>query len=73
MDSDNPAISDFLVTFDLGVPLSSLIYLDACIPNDRGIAYVDAAWEAFCEMLEIDLYGNYPSAEYMFDFSDAEG
>jgi hypothetical protein len=35
--------------------------------------YVESAWNDFCETLQVDPYGNYPSPAYMLEFANAEG
>lgn len=40
--------------------------------NDSFHFFVESAWDAFCDYLGIDMYGDYPSLSYMVEFANGE-
>jgi len=63
---------DLITIYDLGFPAAMLYLDDAATLTDKGIEYVDEAWQAVCDKLEIDYLGDYDSYNHMWEIVNAE-
>ena len=45
---------EFIFVNDIGVPLATLVTQGCAIPTTSGVDYVEAAYEALCNMLHVD-------------------
>lgn len=64
--SDDPRYSDFLQVHDIGIPCAYLLVTDKAILTDSGRESVEETWQEFCNLLEIDSYGDYEDLYDMF-------
>lgn len=71
-DSEEDMWVDYFATYNLGVPLALAIVYGGATANERGMEWINAAWIALCEIIEIDHYGEYSSMMEMMDFAEAE-
>lgn len=62
--------SDFISDNDLGVPLAVSIVQGCATPTDRGELFINQSFDAFCELLDIDNYGDYNDIDSMIAFAN---
>lgn len=61
---------DFISLHDLGLPAAVLVVNGGATLTDIGIAFVDETWQALCNELGVDHYGNYESLESLISFAN---
>lgn len=55
---------------DLGFPAAVLFHINAATLNDLGTKYVNDTWDALCEFLEVDSYGEYETLNHLMEFAN---
>lgn len=68
--SGSEEYDDFISLNDLGFPAATLSYTGAATLNDNGMAYVNDTWNALCELLGIDSYGDYDNLDSLMEFAN---
>ena len=63
---------DFIELQDMGIPCAYLLMTDKVILTDSGRESVEETWQAFCDLLEIDSYGDYDGIDAMMELSQRE-
>ena len=64
--------TEFIEVNDTGVPCAYLLIGGQAILTDSGMDSVEQTWQAFCDLLEIDSYGDYDGLDAMMDLSESE-
>lgn len=59
------AYEDFIQTNDLGFPAAVLLTLGAVTLTDTGTRYVNDTFDALCDLLGIDRYGDFDNLDQM--------
>lgn len=67
--SGSDQYADFIEIHDLGLPAAVLSFNGSATLTEIGIKNVEETWIDFCELLEIDHYGEYESLESMIEFA----
>lgn len=62
----------FMELYDVGVHCSYLFIQNHVILTDSGRECVEEAWQALCDQLEIDSYGDYNGLDAMIGLSQSE-
>jgi hypothetical protein len=68
---DDENLSTFIWTHDLGIPAAILLRAGGVEAlSEKGIGWVEIAWEALCDRLKVDPDGVYDDIDSMLEFSD---
>lgn len=68
--SGSEEYDEFISLNDLGFPAAILLYTDAATLTDKGMTHVNDTWNAFCELLEVDSYGEYDNLDSLMEFAN---
>jgi hypothetical protein len=69
--SHDDEFADFIDMNDLGIPAAVLVVNGGAILTDVGESFVEETWQALCEVLEVDHYGEYTSLDELIDFAES--
>lgn len=61
---------DLITMQDLGFPAAVLAVNGGATLTDIGIGFVEETWQALCNELGVDHYGNYDSLESLLGFAN---
>lgn len=61
---------EFIDDNDLGVPLAVAIIQGCATPTEKGVGFINESFDSFCELLDIDNYGDYEDIDAMIEFSN---
>lgn len=64
--------SDFVDVHDLGIPLAVLVLLGHAQATPSGVEWINSDFDALCEEIGVDKYGDYDSLEEMFMLKDID-
>lgn len=64
-------LEDFIMANDLGFPAAVLLTLGAVTLTDVGERHINETFDALCNILEIDQYGDYDSFLNMLEIANA--
>lgn len=67
--NDSTEYEEFISHHDIGVPLAVLIFQGCATPTEKGILSISESFDALCEFLEIDKYGDYEDIGTMLTFA----
>jgi hypothetical protein len=69
----DPVWADFLLKYDVGLPLSYMLWADM-VTEIAPIAdsIIEETWNVFCSLIEIDPEGEYDGITSAFEASDHE-
>lgn len=62
----------FIRRYDLAIPLAVCISYGGATATPKGVEWINEAWDALCELFQIDSHGNYENLERMTDFATSE-
>jgi len=66
--SGSEEYADFIEHNDLGFPAAVLVVNGAVTLTDAGRSFIEQTWQSFCEVVEVDHYGEYSSLEDVMTF-----
>ena len=64
--------SRYFEVYDIGLPLSYMIWSDIASINDGNEQYVEEAWDDLCAIINVDPEGQYENLQHIFDVSPNE-
>jgi hypothetical protein len=68
----NELYDTFFLYFDLAIPFAIGFDSGMLTLTESGEAMVNNAWDAFCDLIQIDSYGEYADLSSMISFAGAD-
>lgn len=66
-ESHSDDIDKFVSFNDLGIPLAQSMSYELATPTKNGEFLIEETWLAFCEVFDVDPYGDYEDLDDFFE------